>query len=82
MLKPDMLLMAGKLALKRKEDGQKLNYPEVVAVISHFLLEGAQLLTKEDLMPGVAEKINDVQIEATFSDGTKLVTSYNPIRPK
>ena len=89
-----MLFLAGELALKRKARGLKLNYPESIALISHFLLEGARdgkkvaelmqgganLLTKEDVMPGVAEMIHDVQIEATFPDGTKLVTVHNPIR--
>lgn len=89
-----MLFLAGELALKRKERGLKLNYPESVALISHFLLEGARdgkkvatlmqeganLLTTDDVMPGVADMIHDVQIEATFPDGTKLVTVHNPIR--
>lgn len=89
-----MLYMAGELALKRKARGLKLNYPEAIAIISHFLLEGArdgkkvaelmqegaQILSKDDVMPGVADMIHDVQIEATFPDGTKLVTVHNPIR--
>lgn len=89
-----MLHMAGELALKRKARGAKLNYPESVALISHFLMEGArdgkrvadlmqegaQILTIDDVMPGVADMIHDVQIEATFPDGTKLVTVHNPIR--
>ncbi|SHL12312.1 urease subunit gamma [Chryseobacterium polytrichastri] len=89
-----MLHMAGELALKRKARGVKLNYPESVALISHFLMEGArdgkrvadlmqegaQILTVDDVMPGVAAMIHDVQIEATFPDGTKLVTVHNPIR--
>jgi urease subunit gamma len=88
-----MLFLAGELALKRKARGLKLNYPESIALISHFCLkeqemekvaelmqEGANLLTKDDVMPGVAEMIHDVQIEATFPDGTKLVTVHNPIR--
>jgi urease subunit gamma len=89
-----MLHTAGELALKRKARGLKLNYPEAVALISHFLLEGArdgkrvadlmregaQILTKDDVMPGVADMIHDVQIEATFPDGTKLVTVHDPIR--
>ncbi|TPG33271.1 urease subunit gamma [Flavobacterium pectinovorum] len=89
-----MLHTAGELALKRKARGLKLNYPEAIALISHFLLEGArdgkrvaelmregaQILAKEDVMPGVADMIHDVQIEATFPDGTKLVTVHDPIR--
>ncbi|WP_394772913.1 urease subunit gamma [Flavobacterium sp.] len=89
-----MLHTAGELALKRKARGLKLNYPEAIALISHYLLEGArdgkrvaqlmqegaQILTKEDVMNGVADMIHDVQIEATFPDGTKLVTVHNPIR--
>lgn len=89
-----MLHLAGELALKRKARGLKLNYPESIAMISHFLLEGArdgkkvaelmhegaQILTIDDVMPGVADMIHDVQIEATFPDGTKLVTVHNPIR--
>ncbi|QDW18621.1 urease subunit gamma [Flavobacterium sp. KBS0721] len=89
-----MLHTAGELALKRKARGLKLNYPEAVALISHFLLEGArdgkrvaelmregaQILTIDDVMPGVADMIHDVQIEATFPDGTKLVTVHDPIR--
>lgn len=89
-----MLHTAGELALKRKARGVKLNYPESIALISHFLLEGArdgktvaqlmqegaQLLTREDVMSGIPEMIHDVQIEATFPDGTKLVTVHDPIR--
>ena len=89
-----MLHTAGELALKRKARGIKLNYPESIALISHYLLEGAregkrvatlmqegaQLLSAEDVMEGVPEMIHDVQIEATFPDGTKLVTVHNPIR--
>lgn len=89
-----MLSLAGEIAQKRKDRGLKLNYPESIALISHFLLEGARdgkrvaqlmqegakVLTKDDVMPGVPEMINDVQVEATFPDGTKLVTVHNPIR--
>lgn len=89
-----MLHLAGELAKKRKERGLKLNYPESIAYISSELLEaardgktvaflmqyGATLLTREDVMEGVPEMIHDVQIEATFPDGTKLVTVHNPIR--
>ena len=89
-----MLFLAGELAEKRKARGLKLNYPEAVALISSRLHElardgkrvaelmqiGGTFLTKEDVMEGVAEMIQDVQIEATFPDGTKLVTVHNPIR--
>lgn len=89
-----LLHFAGELAKKRKARGLKLNYPESIAYISAELLEGARdgktvaelmqygatLLTREDVMEGVPEMIHDVQIEATFPDGTKLVTVHNPIR--
>lgn len=89
-----MLFLAGELAEKRKSRGVKLNYPEAIALISARLHElardgktvaelmqtGATFLTKEDVMEGVSEMIEDVQIEATFPDGTKLVTVHNPIR--
>lgn len=87
------LFMAGELAEKRKKKGLKLNYPEAVALISCFLLEGARegktvaqlmqegkkVLKAEDVMEGVPEMIESVQIEATFPDGTKLVTVHQPI---
>lgn len=89
-----MLHMAGELAAKRKARGLKLNYVEAVAYISAELLEGARdgrtvvelmalgktLLTKEDVMEGVADMVHEVQVEATFPDGTKLVTVHNPIQ--
>lgn len=89
-----MLHLAGELAKKRKDRGLKLNYPESIAYISSELLEaardgksvaelmqfGATLLTRDDVMEGVPEMIHDIQIEATFLDGTKLVTVHNPIR--
>jgi urease subunit gamma len=89
-----MLHLAGELAKKRKARGLKLNYPESIALISNELLEGARdgrsvaelmqfgasLLTREDVMEGIPEMIKDVQIEATFPDGTKLITVLNPIR--
>jgi len=89
-----LLHLAGELAKKRRARGLKLNYPESIALISSELLEaardgrtvadlmqyGATLLTREDVMEGVPEMIHDVQIEATFPDGTKLVTVHNPIR--
>lgn len=88
-----LLHVAGELALKRKARGVKLNYPEAVALISHFIMEGArdgksvaqlmsegkQVLTVEDVMEGVGDMISDVQIECTFPDGTKLVTVHHPI---
>jgi urease subunit gamma len=89
-----LLFLAGELARKRKDRGLKLNYPEAVALISSELQEaardgrtvaelmqfGATILSREDVMEGVAEMIHEVQIEATFPDGTKLVTVHYPIR--
>ena len=88
-----LLFTAGLLAERRMARGLKLNYPEAVAYISCAILEGARdgrsvaelmdhgrtLLTREDVMEGVAEMIHDVQVEATFPDGTKLVTVHDPI---
>lgn len=88
-----LLFTASELALKRKARGLKLNYPEAVAIISSFILEGARdgktvaqlmeegkhVLTRDDVMEGVPEMISDIQVEATFPDGTKLVTVHNPI---
>ncbi len=88
-----MLFTAGLLAERRKARGLKLNYPEAVAFISAAILEGARdgrtvaelmdfgrtLLSLDDVMDGVAEMIHDVQVEATFPDGTKLVTVHDPI---
>ncbi|MEO6329780.1 MAG: urease subunit gamma [Ginsengibacter sp.] len=89
-----LLFLAGELAEKRKARGLKLNYPESIALISSRLQEaardgksvaelmqyGATILSREDVMKGIAEMIHDVQIEATFPDGTKLVTVHDPIR--
>ncbi|AFZ32069.1 Urease subunit gamma [Gloeocapsa sp. PCC 7428] len=89
-----LIFTAALLAERRKQRGLKLNYPEAVAYISAAILEGARdgrtvaelmssgtnLLTREDVMDGVAEMILEVQVEATFPDGTKLVTVHNPIR--
>lgn len=89
-----MLHMAGNLAKERKERGVKLNYVEAVAYISSELLElardgkevvelkqlGTKMLTKDDVMDGVADMVHEVQVEATFPDGTKLVTVHNPIQ--
>jgi urease subunit gamma len=89
-----MVYLAGKLALERKERGLKLNLPEATAVITSFLLEGARdghsvtdlmeagrdVLGRDDVMEGVPEMLSQVQVEATFPDGTKLVTVTGPIR--
>ena len=89
-----MLFLAGELAAKRRARGLKLNYPEAVAYISSHLQEaardgmsvaelmnyGATLLDVNDVMEGVADMVHEVQIEATFHDGTKLVTVHQPIR--
>lgn len=89
-----MVYMAGKLALERKERGLKLNLPEATALLTSYLLEGARdgetvtdlmesgrnVLTREDVMEGVPEMIAQIQVEATFPDGTKLVTVMEPIR--
>ena len=91
-----LLFLAGELAAKRKARGLKLNYPEAIAYISSHLQEsardgmsvaqlmqhGATLLSQDDVMEGVAQMIDEVQIEATFPDGTKLVTVHQPIRAK
>ena len=88
-----LIFTAGLLAERRKARGLKLNHPESIAFISAALLEAARdgrsvaelmsygttLLTRDDVMDGVAEMIPDIQIEATFPDGTKLVTVHNPI---
>lgn len=89
-----MLHMAGNLAKDRRARGLKLNYPESVALISSELLElardghdvaelmslGKQILTRDDVMEGVADMVAEVQVEATFPDGTKLVTVHDPIQ--
>jgi urease subunit gamma len=89
-----LLFLAGELAEKRKARGLKLNYPEAIALISSRLQEaardgqsvaklmqyGATILRRKDVMEGVAEMIQEIQIEATFPDGTKLVTVHDPIR--
>ena len=88
-----MIHVAAELAWKRRGRGLRLNYPEAVAVITAFLLEGARdgrtvadlmaagrtVLTREDVMDGVPEMLAEVQVEATFPDGTKLVTVHGPI---
>lgn len=89
-----MLALAAMIARRRLERGVVLNYPEAIALISDFVLEGARdgrsvadlmeagahVLTREQVMAGVPEMIHDVQVEATFPDGTKLVTVHDPIR--
>lgn len=88
-----LLHLAGNLAKERKERGLKLNYPEAVAYISSELLElardgktvtelmheGTKILTKDDVMDGVADMVTEVQVEATFPDGTKLVTVHKTL---
>ncbi len=87
------VFMAAELARKRKERGLKLNHPEAVALITDHILEGARdgksvselmssgknVLTKDDVLPGVLDLIHTIQVEATFKDGTKLVTVHDPI---
>ncbi len=89
-----LIAMAAIVARKRLERGVKLNHPEAVALISDFILEGARdgksvaelmqkgahVLTRAQVMDGISEMIHDIQVEATFPDGTKLVTVHNPIR--
>ena len=89
-----MVFLASELAKKRKERGLKLNYPEAVAIITAEVMEaardgktvseimtvGTKILTRSDVMEGVAEMIHEVQVEATFPDGTKLVTVHDPIQ--
>lgn len=88
-----LIFTAALVAERRKNRGVKLNYPEAIAFISAEIMEGARdgrtvaelmsfgqtLLTRDDVMDGIAEMIHDVQVEATFPDGTKLVTVHNPI---
>lgn len=88
-----LIFVAAELARKRRARGLKLNYPEAVALLSAEILEaardgrsvseimtfGATILTREDVMEGVPEMIHEVQVEATFPDGTKLVTVHDPI---
>ena len=89
-----LIAMAAMVARRRLERGVKLNHPEAVALITDFIVEGArdgrtvaelmqagaQVLTRAQVMPGIAEMIHDIQVEATFPDGTKLVTVHEPIR--
>ena len=89
-----LISLAAMVARGRKERGVKLNYPEAIALISDYVVEGARdgrsvsdlmeagahVVTIEDCMEGISEMIHDVQVEATFPDGTKLVTVHQPIR--
>src|SRR3989337_2310575 len=89
-----LISMAAIVARRRLERGVKLNYPEAVALISDFVLEGARdgksvarlmaeganVVSREQVMEGIAEMLHDVQVEATFPDGTKLVTVHKPVR--
>ncbi len=89
-----LIVVAADLARRRQKRGLKLNYPESIAIISYETMEGARdgrsvvdlmsygttILARGDVMEGIPEMIHDVQVEATFPDGTKLVTVHNPIR--
>ena len=89
-----LIAMAAEVARKRLARGVALNHPESIALITDFVVEGARdgrsvadlmdagahVITRDQVMPGVAEMIPDVQVEATFPDGTKLVTVHHPIR--
>ncbi|MGE8020277.1 urease subunit gamma [Peribacillus frigoritolerans] len=89
-----MVVVAADLARRRKDRGLKLNYPESIALITYEIVEGARdgksvselmqfgrtILSSEDVMGGIPEIIHDIQVEATFPDGTKLVTVHNPIQ--
>jgi urease subunit gamma len=89
-----LIYVAADVARKRRARGLQLNYPEALAILTAEILEwardgktvseimtlGARLLTRTDVMPGIAEMIHEVQVEATFPDGTKLVTVHDPIQ--
>ncbi len=89
-----LVFMAAEVARRRLARGVALNHPEAIALITDFVVEGARdgrsvadlmeagghVVTRDQVMPGVAEMIHDVQVEATFPDGTKLVTVHHPIR--
>ncbi len=88
-----LIFVAAELAEKRRKRGVKLNYPECVALISSYIMEGARdgktvaelmnegrsVISREEVMPGIESMLQEVQVEATFPDGTKLVTVHNPI---
>ena len=90
-----MIAMAAIVARRRLERGLKMNFPEAVALITDFVVEGARdgrsvaelmrdgatVLTRDQVMEGIAEMLHEIQVEATFPDGTKLVTVHQPIRP-
>ncbi len=89
-----LIAMAAMVARRRRERGVKLNHPEAVALITDFIVEGARdgktvaelmeagahVLTRSEVMDGIAEMVQEIQVEATFPDGTKLVTVHEPIR--
>jgi urease gamma subunit len=89
-----MIVVAADLARRRKDRGLKLNYPEAIALITYEIMEGARdgktvaqlmsegttILSTDDVMKGIPEMIRDIQVEATFPDGTKLITVHEPIR--
>ena len=89
-----LVVVAADLARRRRDRGLKLNYPEVIALITAEIFEGARdgksvaelmsygttLVNRDEVMEGIAEMIHDIQVEATFPDGTKLVTVHNPVR--
>lgn len=91
-----LVVVAADLARRRQAKGLQLNYPEAVAILTYEILEGARfgstvaelmswgttVLTEEDVMEGVSAMLEEVQVEATFPDGTKLVTLHQPIRPR
>jgi urease subunit gamma len=89
-----LIAMAAQVAQRRLQRGVKLNYPETIALISDFVMEGARdgrpvselmetgahVISRAQVMPGIAEMIADIQVEATFPDGVKLVTVHSPVR--
>jgi len=89
-----LIAMAAEVSRKRLARGVKLNHPEAIALISDFVMEGARdgksvaelmsagasVITRDDVMPGISEMIPEIQVEATFPDGVKLVTVHEPIR--
>jgi urease gamma subunit len=89
-----LITLAADVAERRRARGLKLNHPEAVAILTSFVLEGArdgrtvaelmssgrEVLRRDDVLPGIAEMVDEIQVEATFPDGTKLVTLHHPIR--